>query len=239
MTKIAEINGLIILGDGPTIKSPSGQNQHTYLLRCYCGKEFTSRKNNVNRGHTKSCGCRKPPSYHGERGSAIYRRWDSMIQRCTNQNAKAYKNYGARGITVCEEWRSYLIFREWAETSGFSPELELDRKDNNLGYSPENCRWISHSQNNRNKRDNHLLEYNGEVKTIAEWCEIYKHPFKRVESRINRLGWSIHDALTKQPGTRKGVKSKKPMPKKTPEQLKQHSENIKRGWIKRRLKAAC
>ena len=82
----------------------------------------------------------------------LYSRWRSMIYRCYNPKDTGFRIYGARGITVCEEWRNNRqAFFDWANTHGFKPELEIDRIDNNGSYSPENCRWVTHSENQRNK----------------------------------------------------------------------------------------
>ena len=95
-----------------------------------------------------------------------------MKDRCYNKRLKAYENYGARGIRVCHEWEiSFMAFREWAMANGYCEGLEIDRKDNNGHYTPDNCQWISHAENCRNKRNNINLTAWGETKTLAEWVE--------------------------------------------------------------------
>lgn len=190
------INNLKVIGEGGVHVTPKGQKLRTYILICSCGNRFIALKGNINKGHTKSCGCRKPTHYHGLRGTPIYSSWDAMIQRCTNVNHKAYCNYGGRGIKICEEWRDFIRFNEWAVQNGWAPKMELDRKDNNGNYEPSNCRWVTHSINNRNKRNNRLLTYNGEIKTMQEWSEITGLSFKCIQGRIDSLGWSIERALT-------------------------------------------
>ena len=143
----------------PTIKS----NQlATYgLYECqYCKNTFEAIFNNVKRGNTKSCGCfnTKLNITHGLRSNKFYQTWYGMLQRCTNTMRQDYKDYGARGITVCEEWLNVSNFVAWAEKT--YPNLEgytLDRIDNDKGYSPENCTWsdkTTQAINQRIKKNN-------------------------------------------------------------------------------------
>lgn len=107
---------------------------------------------------------------HGLCNSKIYRRWIAMRARCNNPNHSEYFRYGGRGIKVCKEWEeSFMSFYEWATNNGYEEGLTIDRIDNNKGYSPENCRWATVAQQNRNCRRNHLVTYNGETKCIADW----------------------------------------------------------------------
>ena len=124
----------------PTIKS----NQlATYgLYECqYCGKEFETQVSNVKRGNTKSCGCLRGDA-HGLRSNRFYDTWYNMLRRCNNLESINYKNYGGRGITVCEEWLDVANFVAWAEATHPNVKgVSLDRIDNDKGYSPENCGW--------------------------------------------------------------------------------------------------
>lgn len=87
----------------------------------------------------------------------IYNTWSHMVARCTNPKNADYKDYGARGITVCEEWLSYDNFYEWALVSGYADNLTLDREDNSKGYSPDNCRWVTMKTQSRNRRGNVIV----------------------------------------------------------------------------------
>lgn len=99
--------------------------------------------------------------------------WETMRSRCNNPNRGKYKDYGARGISVCEEWQnSASSFCEWALSNGYSEGLQIDRIDNDKGYSPDNCRWVTPKQNSRNRRNNVFLTIAGVTKSVAEWCEI-------------------------------------------------------------------
>lgn len=122
------------------------------------------------------------PYYH------LYFVYKAMIQRCTNPNNKDYKHYGKRGISVCPFWKDYTRFKGWAIIAGYKPnqKLTLDRKENNKGYSPSNCRWITHKENCNNKTNNVLLPFNGQELTIAEWADFFDVPYKTFHSRIRR-----------------------------------------------------
>ncbi len=197
---------ITIIGEAPRHVTPCGQRMKVYVVRCVCGKEFTALRNNVDRGHTRSCGCLKyrHPAYHGLRGTAIYRSWDCMIQRCYNPKTKAYKNYGARGVTVCGQWREFKVFYAWAISSGWKKGLELDRRNNNGNYEPSNCRWVTHSENNLNKRTNRLITFNGQTKTIKEWSDLTGLRYKTVQGRLDIMKWDIERVLTTPPGKAAG-----------------------------------
>ena len=88
---------------------------------------------------------------HGMEGTRLYKIWDCMKQRCTNQNSPNFENYGGRGITVCKEWEAFVNFLSWAEKSGYKDTLSLDRENNDGPYSPDNCRWSTRIEQQRNK----------------------------------------------------------------------------------------
>lgn len=124
---------------------------------------------------------------HGESKSALYRVWGTMLSRCRNPKAAGYKNYGARGIRVCQEWEDYPTFSAWAKANGYRLGLEIDRADVNGHYEPVNCRWVKRL-NNRNKRNNLLITAFGETKSLIEWsedarCVVAYHTLKK---RIHR-----------------------------------------------------
>lgn len=131
---------------------------------------------------------------HGMYGTRLYHIWNGFTGRCFNPKNKDYENYGGRGITVCEDWKNPTSFFDWAISNGYSDTFTLDRKDTNGPYSPENCRWITSAQQQRNRRNNHKISYNGEEHCLAEWAEITGMPSKTILSRIRR-GWDIADAL--------------------------------------------
>lgn len=98
--------------------------------------------------------------------------WSTMLHRCEDPKREKYPSYGGRGIKVCDEWHDVDAFVDWAESSGYSEGLQLDRIDNDGPYSPENCRWVTAKENARNRRDSKRLTLLGMTKTVAEWCEV-------------------------------------------------------------------
>lgn len=149
---------------------------------CRCGNHCEVFACNLKRGFSKSCGhCGRPPfKRHGLKHTSAYKRWSAMIQRCTNPNNTNYEYYGERGITVCERWKD---FNNFLSDMGEPPKGHtLDRRDNNKGYSPENCRWatLSVQRINQRKKTNTTSQYFGVsfVKASGKWradiCVGYK-----------------------------------------------------------------
>lgn len=134
---------------------------------CDCGLTVIASGNNLRSGNTSSCGCLRRESAkkiglsnkeHGEshdHRTRLYTIWCGMRQRCNNKNRDAYKHYGGKGVRVCEEWEDYEAFRVWAILNGYSDGLSIDRIDSNGVYGPENCRWISISENVARANKNH------------------------------------------------------------------------------------
>lgn len=133
---------------------------------------------------------------HGGRHTRLYNIWRSMRQRCSNSHTKNYKNYGARGIRVCDEWNDFTVFSEWAKSSGYNDSMTIDRIDNDGDYSPMNCRWATYQEQARNKRNTALYEHNGESHTLMEWEEVFGIPWKTMWARIHVYGWNVEEALT-------------------------------------------
>ena len=132
---------------------------------------------------------------HGETKTRLHKIWESMIARCEYEKHPYYADYGGRGITVCDEWHSYIEFRDWAITHGYNDDLTIDRIKNEKGYDASNCRWATIREQQNNKRSNHIV-YLGEVgHTISEWSEILGIGKTTIRMRLES-GWSDEDALT-------------------------------------------
>lgn len=177
--------------------TPTGGKHKRYLCKCSCGKETAVLKEYLTSGRQKSCGCQRGREItHGHTSTRIYRIWANMVNRCTNPNNPAYHNYGGRGITVCDEWRKFEPFLAWAESSGYSDQLTIDRIDNESGYYPENCRWVNDFTQANNKRSNRFVEYGGQSMTLADWSRAVGIPYKTLHRRLVASGWDVERALT-------------------------------------------
>lgn len=136
-----------------------GYNGAMWKCVCDCGKTTIVNGQNLKSGNTTSCGCygieRKTntPKTHGKSGTRLHRIWKAMHSRCYNKNFHAYNHYGGRGITICDEWlHDFQAFHDWAIVNGYKDNLSIDRIDNDKGYSPDNCRWVTMEEQNKNKR---------------------------------------------------------------------------------------
>lgn len=175
-----------------------GRNQShkaSWRCRCDCGAEIVVDGYNLISGHTKSCGCwnvesiqsRSTTHGHSCTGESIYPVWKSMRARCNNPNNHAYKNYGGRGISVCNEWdKDFQSFYDWSINNGYNPELTIDRIDNNSGYSPENCKWATRVEQSNNRRSCRHITYANETHTLAEWSRLFEVPYSVLRQRVNK-----------------------------------------------------
>lgn len=185
------------------------QYRRKWLCTCTCGNETIVIASSLKNGLTKSCGClgRERRSMvntthaHlvGKRTNTprLYSIWRNMKQRCLNPNASKFENYGGRGIQVCEEWLEYASFHNWAINNGYEENLTLDRKECDGNYEPANCRWVSYSAQNSNKRDNRLIEFNGDKKTLMEWSRILGIKYSTLNARLNQYYWTVEKAFNK------------------------------------------
>lgn len=172
-----------------------------WLCKCTCGNEVIVSRHDLRDGSTQSCGClqtesRHSSKTHGERHTRLYNIWASMKQRCCSPSQRNYPYYGGRGIAVCEEWKNFLPFYEWAMANGYRDDLTIDRKNVNGNYEPSNCRWASIDEQRNNTRSNIILKHNGETHTMAEWSKILEISYGALQQRLGKLGWSVEKALT-------------------------------------------
>ena len=172
-----------------------------WLCKCDCGNTKAVMKSNLIHQKTKSCGClqrrqtSKHSKKHGESMTRLYGIWKGMRNRCYNPKAKAYKNYGGRGIQVCEVWQKYEAFREWALGNGYEDHLTIERKDCDGMYEPSNCTWVTISDQGKNTRKNRYIEHDGKIMSLAEWSRALGGGPNLVTTRLQR-GWSEEDAVS-------------------------------------------
>ena len=163
----------------PVASSKDGQK--VWLCRCDCGGAKTTTQGKLSAGRVTHCGCQT----HGKRVNAASKHgitaggkprtftiWNGMKARCFNPKSTSYKNYGGRGILVCDEWLNFQRFHEWAINNGYADGLQIDRIDNDAGYCPENCRWVPASQNRTHQRRTHYVSVNGDTRSVTEWCRL-------------------------------------------------------------------
>jgi|CXWL01.1.fsa_nt_gi hypothetical protein len=185
-----------------TVIEIDSRNKYGHVMwrcKCICGKIVIASGILIRRGGVKSCGCwrregkSKGNWKHGTAKEKWYSVWHGMMDRCYNPNHPAYKNYGKRGIKVCFRWHDPRTF---FKDMGYKPEpgLSIERVDNNLGYSPENCRWSTFMEQGKNRRNNHLIAYNSEVRHLSEWARIYHLSNSTLSYRI-KSNWTIKRAL--------------------------------------------
>lgn len=168
-----------------------------WLCDCSCGNTSRVTGTNLRSGHTLSCGCfwkeqfvgcRKTHGFRSRKVSRAYGIWDNMRARCSNPNLRHYKNYGGRGIRVCKRWDS---FENFLKDMGHPPAgMQLDRRNNNLGYNPSNCRWVTVKTNCRNRRTNTYVTYRGTRLCLSAWSEELGIPAALLSDRLRR-GWSV------------------------------------------------
>jgi hypothetical protein len=175
-----------------------------WWCKCDCGTEKKIKAKHLVAGATKSCGCFardftiKRSIIHGHtvdsKISPTYQSWRSMIARCKYEHTNDYKNYGGRGITVCDQW---IVFENFLNDMGDRPKNYcLDRIDFNGNYEPSNCRWVSTKESARNKSTNHLVEFNGDVHLLVTWSEKTGIPEDTLWHRLFSAKWPVEKALT-------------------------------------------
>jgi len=177
---------------------------HVYVLcRCDCGGEKRVRYSHLKSGNVRSCGClqselaRGRLSTHGlslANGAQqrLHRIWSNMKARCFTETHQSYHNYGARGISVCDEWENdYLSFHLWAMQNGYKSHLTIEREDNDKGYSPSNCKWVTKKENRRNTRTVRLtMESAEQIRAMCRQGESRKEiarKFKISKSHVDNI----------------------------------------------------
>lgn len=178
---------------------PSGQLYKKVICLCDCGVKVSVSMYHYIHGKTKSCGCyrvdsgRRFQKYHPI-VPGIYSSYKGMLSRCYDTSHKSYRNYGGRGVVVCEEWKNdYQAFLDWAIQNGWQESLELDKdtKGDGMVYSPQTCCWVTKLENNRIRKDTKMYIYNGELLTVSEISRKTKIPYTTLVARIKRSFASV------------------------------------------------
>jgi len=176
-----------------TVWAYHGKNKHgiaTWFCECECGGIKIAPSGSLVCGFTKSCGCigKEHPSHtkHGDKGKRIYNIWKSMNERCNCETSCSYSHYGARGISICPEWKSYAAFREWSLANGYTKNLTIDRINNDGNYEPVNCRWTTTKEQARNTTRTVYATLLGVKKPFIEWCELLGLDYKKTYGLIRR-----------------------------------------------------
>lgn len=191
-------------GDPPTMAGST-----MWQCVCECGVEKTYRSWDLRYGKVLSCGCHKAEAIggrrrvHGDSNSKLYNVWSAMRRRCLSPSCKDYQDYGARGITICEEWDDYIAFKKWALDNGYKAGVSIDRINNDLGYRPDNCRFVGLRTQANNKRNNSLITACGKTMTLAQWSRHTGINRTTISARINIYGWSLDEAVSIKAGGRR------------------------------------
>lgn len=173
-----------------------------WKCECDCGKITFVITNKLKSGHTKSCGCYKIDKIkekittHGLTKTRIYKCYHDMKARCYKESKADYKWYGAKGVKVCEEWLSdFMIFHNWAMDNDYKDDLTLDRIKPDGNYEPNNCQWITISEQQSKRRDCNFIEFNGKTYSMRQLSELTNIPYNTLRSKYNNLNHN-HEKFT-------------------------------------------
>lgn len=179
------------------------ENLKTYwACECECGNQIITTQNNLQTGSTKSCGCLFREGNNRKLNmskSRLHNIWSAMRARCYKEYSTSFKNYGAKGITVCDEWKdSFENFYIWAINNGYKENLTIDRINNKGNYEPSNCRWTTRKEQNNNTSKNVYITFNGITLTRNQWAEKIGINKNTLKNRLTNQWshWSIEKALT-------------------------------------------
>lgn len=178
--------------------SHSDAKQRIWKCKCDCGKTHLVGAYELRSGRIRSCRCIK--TIHGLARSSTYKSWSGMRTRCEDVNYRDYPLYGGRGIKICRRWQKFINFLADMGVKP-TPKHTLDRINNDKGYSKENCRWATWTEQQRNRRNNSRFAYQGKTQLIMEWAKEYGLGRCTLEARLKR-GWDFHKALTTPIGTK-------------------------------------
>lgn len=195
MGKFIDITGQVF--GRLTVLGYSHKDHHRnsyWKCRCACGKELVVLKSNLTCGKTLSCGCynREQNSLNHQLGkdldrTCLYNKWINMKRRCYNPTTDGYKDYGGRGITVCDDWiNDFDNFFQWSMKNGYKKGLTIDRIDVNGNYCPKNCRFVTQKQQANNKTNNRYITCDNKTLTLSQWANILKVDSCYIRYRLNK-----------------------------------------------------
>lgn len=205
---------LKVTGRAPDHFTKSGTRITMWNCICDCGQQKQVCANALRKGSVISCGCyskevksaritehNRQNAKHGYSKERLHAIWSGMINRCYNSRNKYFATYGGRGITVCDEWLDYIVFRDWSLKHGYAEtakygECTLDRIDNAKGYSPDNCRWATAEQQANNRRSNVLVTAFGKTQNLKSWSEETGIKYGTLRNRIVKSHWDAEKALS-------------------------------------------
>lgn len=210
LSKLIDLTGkkfgmLTVLNRAEDYIFNSGRRERMWHCKCDCGNEINVFGENLKRGNTISCGCFKrektklTKTKHGLSDDRLYYIHGHMKSRCLNKNDKNYKDYGGRGIVICDEWlgeNGFINFYNWSISNGYSDGLTIDRIEADGNYEPSNCRWVDMITQENNRTNNHLITYNNKTMTMAMWAKELGINYKTLANRICTYGWSVEKAFT-------------------------------------------
>ena len=180
-----------------SVMSFVGRNKYRqpiWKCRCSCGTVREIPESNLTRKASTNCGClksknqRKRAYKHGKVNTPLYRSWANMLQRCNNPKNPRFKDYGGRGVAVCEEWKDFTNFAKWANQNGYIEGLTIERVDVDGDYSPENCKWVPLREQSLNKRTTLYVTFNNEKKSLKEWAERFNISYGSLKKRLYQGG---------------------------------------------------
>lgn len=172
----------ILKKDNEILKFNSEKEACEYLGVAQCTIASCYRSNTMCKGYSIERG---EATTHHATNTRLYKIWSAMRERCYRINHMHYENYGGRGIEICEEWKDFVRFKEWAIKNGYDETLTIDRINNDGNYEPNNCRWVTFLEQANNRRSNHIIFVNGIRMTLAECSRLYNIPKSTVRWRVN------------------------------------------------------
>ena len=199
--KDSRFGKLVIVEESASIK----KTRH-FKCKCDCGNECTKSIKALTKAGISSCGCfqkefntspriNQRSENHLYLKTRLYTIWVDMKRRCFSKNTRAYKWYGLKGIIVCDEWKNrFLNFQKWALENGYDDNMTIDRIDSDKNYEPTNCRWVPFEFQNRNKKNNRKVIFNGIEMCVSEAAKLTGKPYTTLISKLNK-GLNIKEAV--------------------------------------------